>query len=230
MLRTSEERLGELEEEIRLAMVEPDPNDDKDVIVEIRPGAGGEEAGLFAGDLYRMLDRYAERRGLQDRADRARRWPLHLRREGQGRLQRLQVRGRDAPGPARAGDGVAGPHPHLHRDGRRAAGGGGRGRADRPERPPDRRVPLVRPRRAVREHHRLGRADHAQADRPRGLDAGREVAAPEPRQGDARAARAAARARDGGAAGRAGGRAAGPGRARASGPRRSAPTTSRRTG
>ena len=40
LLRTSEERLAELEEEIRLAMVEPDPNDDKDVIVEIRPGAG----------------------------------------------------------------------------------------------------------------------------------------------------------------------------------------------
>ena len=58
------------------------------------------------------------------------------------------------------------------------------------------------PGRAVGEHHRLGGADHAQADRPRGLDAGREVAAPEPRQGDARAARAAARARAGGAAGR----------------------------
>ena len=65
MLRASEERLAELEEEIRLAMVEPDPNDDKDVIVEIRPGAGGEEAGLFAGDLYRMLDRYADRRGFK---------------------------------------------------------------------------------------------------------------------------------------------------------------------
>ncbi|MEA2332331.1 MAG: peptide chain release factor 1 [Thermoleophilaceae bacterium] len=62
MLRASEDRLGELEEEIRLAMVEPDPNDDKDVIVEIRPGTGGEEAGLFAADLYRMLSRYAERR------------------------------------------------------------------------------------------------------------------------------------------------------------------------
>src|ERR687892_785732 len=43
-------------------MVEPDPNDEKDVIVEIRPGTGGEEAGLFAADLYRMLSRYAERR------------------------------------------------------------------------------------------------------------------------------------------------------------------------
>ncbi len=65
LLGTSEERIGELEEEIRLAMVEPDPNDDKDVIVEIRPGAGGEEAGLFAGDLYRMLGRYAERCGFK---------------------------------------------------------------------------------------------------------------------------------------------------------------------
>ncbi len=65
LLRTSEARLGELEEEIRLAMVEPDPADDKDVIVEVRGGTGGEEAGLFAGDLYRMLTRYAERRGFK---------------------------------------------------------------------------------------------------------------------------------------------------------------------
>ncbi len=65
MLVTSRERLASLEEEIRLAMVEPDPNDDKNVIVEIRPGAGGEEAALWAGDLYRMLSRYAERRGFE---------------------------------------------------------------------------------------------------------------------------------------------------------------------
>jgi len=65
LLRTSEERLAELEDEIRLAMVEPDPNDEKDVIVEVRAGTGGEEAGLFAGDLYRMLTRYAERRGFK---------------------------------------------------------------------------------------------------------------------------------------------------------------------
>jgi peptide chain release factor 1 len=65
LLRTSETRLQELEEEIRLAMVEPDPNDEKNVIVEIRAGTGGEEAGLFAGDLHRMLSRYAERRGFK---------------------------------------------------------------------------------------------------------------------------------------------------------------------
>jgi len=57
-------RLAELEEEIRLAMVERDPNDDKNVLVEIRAGTGGDEAGLFAGDLYKMLTRYAEERGF----------------------------------------------------------------------------------------------------------------------------------------------------------------------
>jgi peptide chain release factor 1 len=59
------QRLEELIEEIRLAMVETDPADEKDVIVEIRPGTGGDEAGLFAGDLFRMLARYAERRGFK---------------------------------------------------------------------------------------------------------------------------------------------------------------------
>jgi peptide chain release factor 1 len=62
LLTRSEQRLEELVEEIRLAMVEPDPADERDVIVEVRPGTGGDEAGLFAGDLYRMLTRYAERR------------------------------------------------------------------------------------------------------------------------------------------------------------------------
>ncbi len=65
MLHTSEARMAELEEEIRLAMVERDPNDDKNVIVEVRGGAGGEEAGLFAGDVYGMLLRYADRLGFK---------------------------------------------------------------------------------------------------------------------------------------------------------------------
>ena len=57
-------RLRELEDEMRLAMVERDPNDDKNVIIEIRAGTGGDEAALFAGDLYKMLTRYAEERGF----------------------------------------------------------------------------------------------------------------------------------------------------------------------
>src|ERR1700678_3613311 len=64
LLDSSRERIAEIEDEIRIAMVERDPNDDKNVIVEIRPGVGGDEAGLWAGDLYRMLTRYAERRGF----------------------------------------------------------------------------------------------------------------------------------------------------------------------
>src|SRR3954452_5468948 len=58
-------QLERLADEIRLAMVERDPNDDKNVLVEIRAGAGGDEAALFAGDLFKMLTRYAELRGFQ---------------------------------------------------------------------------------------------------------------------------------------------------------------------
>ena len=65
LLESSRERMRSLEEEIRLAMVERDPNDDKNVIVEIRPGVGGDEAAIWAGDLYRMLTRFAERRGFK---------------------------------------------------------------------------------------------------------------------------------------------------------------------
>lgn len=52
-----------LEEELRLMLLPKDPNDEKNVIVEIRGGAGGEEAALFAGDLFRQYSRYAERQG-----------------------------------------------------------------------------------------------------------------------------------------------------------------------
>ncbi len=65
LLETSRDRMQSLEEDIRVAMVERDPNDVKNVIVEIRAGVGGDEAVLWAGDLYRMLTRYAERRGFK---------------------------------------------------------------------------------------------------------------------------------------------------------------------
>jgi peptide chain release factor 1 len=60
-----QERLERLEEELKLALVETDPADQKDVLVEIRQGVGGDEAALWAGDLYRMLTRYAERLGFK---------------------------------------------------------------------------------------------------------------------------------------------------------------------
>src|SRR3954470_9928624 len=59
-----EERLAKLEEDLKLALVETDPADRKDVIVEIRQGVGGDEAALWAADIFRMLTRYAEHRGF----------------------------------------------------------------------------------------------------------------------------------------------------------------------
>ncbi len=61
--RRLEEEMAETEERLRLLLLPRDPNDDKDVIVEIRAGAGGEESGLFAADLFRMYTRYAEKQG-----------------------------------------------------------------------------------------------------------------------------------------------------------------------
>lgn len=67
LVKTELEQLSDrkkaLEEEIRLLLLPKDPNDDKNVIVEIRGAAGGEEAALFAADLYRMYTRYGERMG-----------------------------------------------------------------------------------------------------------------------------------------------------------------------
>ncbi|MBN1515392.1 peptide chain release factor 1 [Candidatus Sumerlaeota bacterium] len=62
-LESAAEAIERLEGKIRLMLVPLDPNDDKNIIVEIRAGTGGDEAGLFAGDLLRMYTRYAELRG-----------------------------------------------------------------------------------------------------------------------------------------------------------------------
>jgi peptide chain release factor 1 len=60
-----EAEVARLEDELRLALVERDPADAKDVIVEVRQGVGGDEAALWAGEVARMLQRYAERRGFR---------------------------------------------------------------------------------------------------------------------------------------------------------------------
>lgn len=56
-------RRDELEERMKILLLPKDPNDEKNVIMEIRAGAGGEEAALFAGDLYKMYTKYSERQG-----------------------------------------------------------------------------------------------------------------------------------------------------------------------
>ena len=140
---------------------------------------------------------------LRHRVDGHRRGQVHVRDPRRRRLLRLQVRGRHPPRAARPRDRVPGTHPHLHRDRRRAARSRGGGRACRSQRSADRRLPLLRPRRAVGQHDRLGRAHHPPAVRDRRLDAGREVPAAEPRARSACSARAAVRARPGRTAGRA---------------------------
>src|SRR5256886_9041534 len=61
--RRSEERLGELEEQLKVLLLPKDPNDDRDVVVEIQGAEGGDEAALFAADLFRMYARWAEKKG-----------------------------------------------------------------------------------------------------------------------------------------------------------------------
>ena len=59
----NEEKLPQLEEDIKYMLIPSDPNDDKNTIVEIRSAAGGDEAAIFAGDLYKMYQRFCESRG-----------------------------------------------------------------------------------------------------------------------------------------------------------------------
>ena len=62
-LKAAKEQIEQLSEQLKILLLPTDPNDDRSVIVEIRGGAGGEEAALFAGSLYRMYSMYAESKG-----------------------------------------------------------------------------------------------------------------------------------------------------------------------
>lgn len=62
-LEEATNRISQIEEEIKILLLPKDPNDDKNVIVEIRGAAGGDEANIFAGDLFRMYSKYAESKG-----------------------------------------------------------------------------------------------------------------------------------------------------------------------
>ncbi len=66
-LSDAKKRVEELEQELKILLLPKDPNDDKNIILEIRAGAGGDEAALFAAELYRMYVNYAEKPALEGR-------------------------------------------------------------------------------------------------------------------------------------------------------------------
>ena len=163
-----------------------DPNDDKDAILEIRAGTGGDEAALFAAELFRMYSRYAEAQRLEDRA------ALRRPRPARGGLKEVIA--------GVSGEGVFGRLKHergVHRV-QRVPATESAGRihtstvtvAVLPEAeevdikidPADLRIDVFRaggPGRPEREHDRLGRAHHAHPDRHRRLVPGREEPAQE---------------------------------------------------
>jgi peptide chain release factor 1 len=100
-LEELEPKLKQLEEELKLLLVPKDPNDSKNVIVEIRAGAGGDEAGLFAGDLFRMYTRFVERQGWQMEM-------MAINQQGIGGFKEIifQVSGKDAYGKLKYEGGV----------------------------------------------------------------------------------------------------------------------------
>ena len=200
-------RIGQLEEQLRHLLLPKDPNDGKDVILEIKAGEGGDESALFAGDLLRMYSRYAERQG----------WTLEMLDEeatdlGGIKSVTLAVRSRRADSAVWANLKFEG---GVHRV-QRVPATESQGRIHTsaagvlvlPEAedveveidPNDLRIDVYRSsgsRRAERQHHRLGGAHHARPHRHGREHAEREEPAAEPRGRHARAACPAARRRAG---------------------------------
>ena len=122
-----EERLEKVETSLRVELIPKDPNDGKNVIMEIRAGAGGDEAGLFAADIYRMYNRYAQRRGWTTDV-------IDANQTGLGAIKEIvfEIKGKDRRPPCSADTGhrVQRPHPHLSRHRGRDARGRGGGHRD----------------------------------------------------------------------------------------------------
>ena len=145
-------RIGEMERQLSMLLLPKDAADERNAILEVRAGTGGDEAALFAGDLFRMYQRYAERKGwrveiIVVERDRARRLQggRSPRSSGAGVFARLKFEIGRAPRAARARDRGAGPHPHLGGDRGRAARSRGGRRRDRRRGPAHRRLPLRGP-------------------------------------------------------------------------------------
>ena len=187
-----------LESELQELMLPRDPNDDKDVFIEIRAGAGGDEAGIFAGDLLRMYTRFADSRKMRVellseseneaggykevvigvKGGEPYRWFKY--ESGVHRVQRVPAT--EAAGRIHTSTATVAVLPEVADDGEVEI---------KPERPRDRHVQGVGCRRPARQQDRVGDPHHAQAERHRrGVQRG-ALAAAEPRARDGHAARAA---------------------------------------
>lgn len=173
----AERRIPELEAALRVLMLPKDPNDDRGVIVEIRGAEGGEEANLFARDLFEMYRAYASGQGwsfevmsssVSDLGGFA---EVSFVVRGDGVWTRLQ----HEAGPhrvQRAGHRIPGPGAHLLSNGHRPARSRRGRRAHRSGGPRHRCVPVLGPRGTIGEHHGLGRADHSPSVGHRRVHAG----------------------------------------------------------
>ena len=229
------ERRTALERQLLMHLVPKDPDDDANLFLEVRAGTGGDEAAIFAGDLFRMYSRYAERQG----------WRVEILSANPGehggyREVISRVAGKGAYSKLKFESGVhrvqrvpghrgARPHPHLDVHGGRVPGARGN-RRDRDQQggSQGRHLSRVGRRRPARQQDRLGDPHHAFADGHRRRMPGRALAAQEPRARDVVAASAhARRGRDASARPRRP-RSAAASSARAIAPSASAPTTSRK--
>ena len=125
-----EPKLPQMEQDIKLLLIPADPEDEKNAILEIRGGAGGDEAAIFAGDLFRMYSKYVESKGWkmevtsQPVRRRCRRLQGDcLQGKRRPRVRYPEIRVRSAPRAACAPDRDPGPRPDLCSFGSRASGG-----------------------------------------------------------------------------------------------------------
>ena len=192
-----EQRHGELEEQLKLLLLPDDPNDRRNVILEVRAGTGGEEAALFAAELLRMYTRYAEDAGwrmsitdlheaglggIKEAVAVIEGERVYSRLKYESGVHRVQrVPATEASGRIHTSAATVAVLPEAEEVEIEVE------EKDLRDRP----LLLLRPRRTVRQHHLLGGPHHPPADRPRGPVPGRAVADPEPAQGDARAQGAA---------------------------------------
>ena len=115
-LADAKKRIEELEQELKILLLPKDPNDEKNVIVEIRAGAGGDEAALFASELYRMYVHYAESQHWKTEMINVSESGIGGMKEVEFMILQVKIRERRPPCTACPGDRVRRKDPHLHSD------------------------------------------------------------------------------------------------------------------